>query len=39
LEKKIDEQVEAELREAVAFAEESEWPRSEEALSDMFVNP
>lgn len=39
LEKEIQEQVEMELKEAVTFAEQSEWPRPEEALNDMFVNP
>ena len=38
-EKEIQKQVEGELQEAVAFAEQSEWPRPEEALEDMFVNP
>ena len=39
IEKEIQEQVEKELSEAVAFAEQSEWPRPEEGLDDMFVNP
>jgi pyruvate dehydrogenase E1 component alpha subunit len=38
-EKEIQKQVERELKEAVAFAEQSEWPRPEEALEDMFINP
>jgi len=38
-EKEIDQQVDGELQEAVAFAEQSEWPRPEEALEDMFINP
>jgi acetoin:2,6-dichlorophenolindophenol oxidoreductase subunit alpha len=38
-EKEIQKQVDQELQEAVAFAEQSEWPRPEEALEDMFVNP
>ena len=38
-EKEIQEQVEMELKEAVAFAEQSEWPNPEEALEDMFINP
>jgi len=38
-EKEIEQQVEGELQEAVAFAEQSEWPRPEEALEDMFINP
>ena len=38
-EKEIQEQVERELKEAVAFAEQSEWPNPEEALEDMFINP
>ena len=39
MEKEIQKQVEGELKEAVAFAEQSEWPRPEEALEDMFINP
>lgn len=39
LEKEIREQVEMALKEAVTFAEQSEWPGPEEALDDMFVNP
>jgi len=39
IEKKIQEQVEMELNEALAFAEQSEWPHPEEALNDLFVNP
>jgi len=39
LEKEIETKVEAELKEAVLFAEQSDWPRPEEALEDMFVNP
>ncbi len=39
LEKEIQEQVEMALKEAVTFAEQSEWPGPEEALDDMFVNP
>ena len=39
LEKEIETHVEAELKEAVAFAEQSEFPRPEEALDDLFVNP
>ena len=38
-EKEIEQQVEGELQEAVAFAEQSEWPRPEEALEDTFINP
>jgi acetoin:2,6-dichlorophenolindophenol oxidoreductase subunit alpha len=38
-EEEILNQVEGELKEAVAFAEQSEWPRPEEALEDMFINP
>lgn len=39
LEKEIQEQVEMALKEAVTFAEQSEWPGPEEALDDIFVNP
>lgn len=39
LEKEIQEKVEVELKEAVKFAEESEFPKPEEALEDLFVNP
>jgi pyruvate dehydrogenase E1 component alpha subunit len=39
LEKEIQEKVEGELREAVQFAEASEFPKPEEALEGMFVNP
>lgn len=39
LEKELQKQVEMELEEAVAFAEQSGWPNPEEALDDMFVNP
>ncbi len=39
LEKEIQKQVETELKEAVTFAEGSEWPNPEEALDDLFVNP
>jgi TPP-dependent pyruvate/acetoin dehydrogenase alpha subunit len=39
LEKEIQEKVEIELKEAVTFAEESEFPEPEEALEDMFINP
>jgi acetoin:2,6-dichlorophenolindophenol oxidoreductase subunit alpha len=38
-EKEIQAEVDDELREAVAFAEQSEYPRPEEALEDMFINP
>jgi len=38
-EKEIQKQVEGELQEAVAFAEQSEWPNPEDALEDMFINP
>jgi len=37
--RKIEEQVDAEIREAVKFAEESPWPKPEEALEDVFVSP
>jgi pyruvate dehydrogenase E1 component alpha subunit len=39
IKKEIQEQVETELSEAVAFAEQSEWPRPEEGLDDLFINP
>jgi len=39
LEKEIQEQVEIQLKEALLFAEQSEYPAPEEALDDMFVNP
>ena len=39
LEKEIQERAETELKEAVKFAEESEFPKPEEALEDMFTNP
>ncbi len=39
LEREIQEKVEGELREAVQFAEASDFPEPEEALEDMFVNP
>jgi pyruvate dehydrogenase E1 component alpha subunit len=39
IEKEIQEQAGVELDEAVAFAEQSEWPRPEEGLEDMFSNP
>lgn len=39
LEKEIQEKVEGELREAVQFAEASDFPKPEEALEGMFVNP
>ncbi len=38
-EKEIQKQVEGDLKEALAFAEQSEWPNPEEALEDMFINP
>jgi acetoin:2,6-dichlorophenolindophenol oxidoreductase subunit alpha len=38
-EREIQEQVDNELKEAVAFAEQSEWPKPEEAMEDMFINP
>jgi pyruvate dehydrogenase E1 component alpha subunit len=38
LEMEIQERVKIELKEAVKFAEESEFPRPEEALEDMFIN-
>jgi pyruvate dehydrogenase E1 component alpha subunit len=38
LEKEVQKQVEMELKEAVTFAEQSEWPRPEEALDDLWVN-
>lgn len=38
LEKAIERQVEVQLKEAVAFAEQSEEPDPEEALNDLFVN-
>jgi len=37
--KRIEEQVDAEIKEAVKFAEESPWPKPEEALEDVFVSP
>jgi pyruvate dehydrogenase E1 component alpha subunit len=39
LEKEIQEKVDIELEEAVKFAEGSEFPKPEEALEDMFINP
>jgi TPP-dependent pyruvate/acetoin dehydrogenase alpha subunit len=39
IEKEIQKQVETELNEALAFAEQSQWPHPEEALNDLFVNP
>ena len=39
LENEIQEKTEIELQEAVKFAEESEFPKPEEALEDMFINP
>jgi pyruvate dehydrogenase E1 component alpha subunit len=39
LEKEIQEKAAIELQEAVKFAEESEFPKPEEALEDMFINP
>jgi pyruvate dehydrogenase E1 component alpha subunit len=39
MEQEMEEGVEAELKEAVAFAEQSEVPKPEEALEDLFVNP
>jgi len=39
MEKEIQKQVDGELKDAVAFAEQSEWPNPEEALEDMFINP
>ena len=39
LEQEINDQVQAELQEAVAFAEASPSPEPEEALEDLFVNP
>lgn len=39
LEKEIQEKVEIELMEAVKFAEESGFPKPEEAVEDMFINP
>jgi len=38
-ENEIKGKVEIELKEAVKFAEESEFPKPEEALEDMFINP
>ncbi len=35
--KAIDEQVEADIEEAAAFAEDSPWPEAEEALEDVFA--
>jgi pyruvate dehydrogenase E1 component alpha subunit len=39
LEKEIQQKAETELQGAVKFAEESEFPKPEEALEDMFINP
>jgi len=39
LEREIAAKIEADLKEAVEFAEQSEWPKPEEALEDLFVNP
>jgi pyruvate dehydrogenase E1 component alpha subunit len=39
IEKEIQEQAGVELDEAVAFAEQSEWPRPEDGLEDMFISP
>lgn len=38
-EEKITAQIDADLKEAVGFAEQSELPKPEEALDDLFVNP
>ncbi|MBM4339323.1 MAG: thiamine pyrophosphate-dependent dehydrogenase E1 component subunit alpha [Deltaproteobacteria bacterium] len=38
LENEIKEKVDCELKEAIKFAEESEFPKPEEALDDMFIN-
>jgi pyruvate dehydrogenase E1 component alpha subunit len=39
MEKEMQEGIAKELKEALAFAEQSEWPSPEEALEDMFSNP
>ena len=39
LEKEVQEKVDVELKEAVKFAEDSEFPKPEEALEDIFANP
>jgi pyruvate dehydrogenase E1 component alpha subunit len=39
LEDEIAAKIDSDLKEAVQFAEQSEWPHPEEALNDMFVNP
>ena len=38
-EEKIAAQIDADLKEAVDFAEQSEWPSPGEALEDLFMNP
>lgn len=37
--RKVEEEVEREIEEAVRFAEQSPWPRPEDALKDVFVSP
>jgi pyruvate dehydrogenase E1 component alpha subunit len=39
LEDEIAAKIDSELKEAVQFAEQSEWPKPEEALEDLFINP
>ena len=39
MEKEMQKGIAKELNEALAFAEQSEWPAPEEALEDIFVNP
>jgi pyruvate dehydrogenase E1 component alpha subunit len=39
LEDEVTAKVDSELKEALQFAEQSEWPRPEEALEDLFINP
>jgi len=39
LEEEIATKIDSDLKEAVQFAEQSEWPKPEEAFEDLFINP
>jgi pyruvate dehydrogenase E1 component alpha subunit len=39
LEEEIAAKIDSDLKEAVQFAEQSEWPKPEEALEDLFISP
>ena len=39
LEDEIAAKIDSDLKKAVQFAEQSEWPKPEDALEDLFINP